>query len=160
MKGLILALSVLLTGIVQADKSDILGLWKSLPSEKGYSHIKIEKVGKKYFGTVVYLSKPKYEEKDGVDLVGKEKLDRNNPEKSKQKNPIIGLQLLKNFEYDGDNEWDDGTIYDPNNGKTYKCVIKNKVKDKLYVRGYIGLPIIGRTTTWTRVAPEKIEKTK
>ncbi|MEX2015418.1 MAG: DUF2147 domain-containing protein, partial [Candidatus Hydrogenedentales bacterium] len=61
--------------------------------------------------------------------------------------------------------WDSGTIYDPNNGKTYKCVIKYAKDEtvqggeKLDVRGYIGVPALGRTTVWTRV-PEGEDPTK
>jgi uncharacterized protein (DUF2147 family) len=57
--------------------------------------------------------------------------------------------ILKGFEKDGDNEYEDGTIYDPKNGKTYSCIIRQK-GNKLSVRGYIGVSLIGRTTTWTK----------
>ena len=44
-----------------------------------------------------------------------------------------------------------GDVLDPNNGKVYKA--KLKLIDngsKLEVRGYIGLPMLGRTQTWQR----------
>ena len=47
-----------------------------------------------------------------------------------------------------DDEYEDGTIYDPKNGKTYSCIITRNGK-KLDVRGYVGFSWIGRTTTWT-----------
>jgi uncharacterized protein (DUF2147 family) len=61
--------------------------------------------------------------------------------------------LLKDFEFDGKDEWEDGKIYDPKNGKTYSCYIefKDETKNLLKVRGYIGFSMIGRTTYWTRV---------
>jgi len=73
--------------------------------------------------------------------------------------------MLKNFKYDRKNkEWTGGTIYDPDRGKLYKCVIKfekdSKVEGgiKLYVRGYVGIPALGRTTYWTRVPEKDLEK--
>jgi uncharacterized protein (DUF2147 family) len=51
---------------------------------------------------------------------------------------------------DGD-EWTGGEILDPENGKTYKATLKLADNgQKLLVRGYIGLPIFGRSQTWVR----------
>lgn len=64
--------------------------------------------------------------------------------------PIIGMTILNNLRKDGD-EYNGGTILDPANGKTYKS--KLKLVDggkKLDVRGYIGMPMLGRTQTWVR----------
>ncbi len=61
----------------------------------------------------------------------------------------MGLLILKGFRFDG-KQWVDGTIYDPDNGKTYKCNITMQDKNTLFVRGYIGISAIGRTTTWKR----------
>ncbi len=65
----------------------------------------------------------------------------------------MGLELLKEFEFDGDDEWEDGGIYDPKRGKTYSCWMKftNDTKNKLKVSGFIGVSLIGSTTYWTRV---------
>jgi len=95
----------------------------------------------KFYGKIVWLKEPL---KDG-----KPKVDENNPEAAKRGHPILGLMILKGFEKDGDNEYEDGTIYDPKNGKTYSCIIRQK-GNKLNVRGYIGVSLIGRTTTWTK----------
>ena len=56
--------------------------------------------------------------------------------------------MLKNFVFDGDDEWSDGSIYDPKNGKTYKCYIKFDNPQMLKIRGYIGVSLLGRTTHW------------
>ena len=100
--------------------------------------------GDNFFGKIVWLKEP-------LDAkTGKAKLDENNPEQSKRSEPIIGLQILKNFEYDGEGKYSRGSIYDPENGKTYKCKMTLVDKDKLDVRGYIGFPALGRTENWTR----------
>ena len=51
--------------------------------------------------------------------------------------------------------WSGGTIYDPEEGKTYKCVMKLADENTLNVRGYIGVPAFGRTVTWLRVPKEE-----
>jgi uncharacterized protein (DUF2147 family) len=54
------------------------------------------------------------------------------------------------LEKDGD-AWEDGEILDPNNGSTYSCYIELENDNKLKVRGYIGISIVGRTQYWYRV---------
>lgn len=95
----------------------------------------------KFYGKIIWLKEPL---KDG-----KPKLDDNNPDEKKRNQPILGLLLLKGFVKTEDNVYEDGTIYDPKNGKTYSCTIKYK-NGILDVRGYIGISLIGRTTTWTK----------
>ena len=72
---------------------------------------------------------------------GKAKVDKNNPDKSKQSVPLVGLSMLKGFVFDKD-EWEDGAIYDLENGKTYSCYIKYR-NGKLDLRGGIGISLIG-----------------
>ena len=80
---------------------------------------------------------------------GGPRIDKNNPDTKKRKNLMIGLQILNSFKYyKNDKVWDDGTIYDPKNGKTYSCTIK-KVGKTLEVRGYVGISMFGRTDVWT-----------
>ncbi|MEX3935041.1 DUF2147 domain-containing protein [Paraburkholderia phymatum] len=64
--------------------------------------------------------------------------------------PILGMTIINDMKKDGDN-WDGGQILDPENGKLYKC--KMRVEDggqKLVVRGYIGVSLLGRSQTWVR----------
>jgi uncharacterized protein (DUF2147 family) len=65
----------------------------------------------------------------------------------------MGMINLWGFVYKGDNTWEEGHIYDPQNGKEYKCVITMKDKNKLNVRGFVGITLIGRTDAWTRSKP-------
>ena len=62
--------------------------------------------------------------------------------------PIIGLVVIENIKKDG-NEFNGGTVLDPDNGETYKCYLKLK-NNKLEVRGYIGFSLLGRTQYWVR----------
>ncbi|MDR2236320.1 MAG: DUF2147 domain-containing protein [Chryseobacterium sp.] len=62
--------------------------------------------------------------------------------------PILGLEIIRGLKKDGD-EFTGGTITDPKTGKSYKCTI-TKSGDKLNVRGYVGLSLLGRTQTWEK----------
>ena len=63
--------------------------------------------------------------------------------------PIIGLVIIENLKKDGD-EYNSGTIIDPENGKTYKCYLELIDHTKLKVRGYLGFSLFGRTQYWRR----------
>jgi uncharacterized protein (DUF2147 family) len=68
--------------------------------------------------------------------------------------PVLGMIILRGIKPDAAEKgtWVGGDILDPNNGKIYKVLLK--LVDggkKLDVRGYIGMPMLGRTQTWHRV---------
>ena len=63
---------------------------------------------------------------------------------------ILGLNILTGLKKVG-KEWSGGTILDPRNGKVYKCYIKLANKNKLKIRGYIGVSLFGKTAYWYRV---------
>ena len=67
---------------------------------------------------------------------------------------LVGLTILRNVSKQADDEalWAGGDILDPNNGKVYKVRLKTVDSgQKLELRGYIGMPMLGRTQTWVRV---------
>ncbi len=70
-------------------------------------------------------------------------------EGSNKNKKILGLNILTGLEKDG-KEWSGGTILDPRNGKVYKCYIKLTNKNKLKIRGYIGVSLFGKTAYWYR----------
>jgi len=63
---------------------------------------------------------------------------------------ILGMILMRNFRQQGD-DWVDGTVVDPENGKEYKGKIWAVGKDTLRMRGYIGISLLGRTESWVRL---------
>lgn len=79
-------------------------------------------------------------------------LDEKNPDPALRDRPLTGLQLFSGFSYAGDGRWTGGSIYDPNSGKTYRCIVTWVDANTLKVRGYVGVPMLGRTETWSRVA--------
>ena len=58
--------------------------------------------------------------------------------------------MLKNFKRVEPGLWKEGTIYDPESGKTYSCKLTLESPKRLKVRGFIGFSFIGRTQIWTR----------
>jgi hypothetical protein len=81
---------------------------------------------------------------------GKPKHDRKNPDVAKRDQPMIGLRLLADFEYTGDNSWKHGTIYNPEKGKTYRANLSLAKDSSLKIHGYVGISLLGETTVWTR----------
>ncbi len=81
---------------------------------------------------------------------GRPDTDEKNPDPALRNKPLIGLQLFQGFDYAGNGRWTGGTIYDPNSGKTYRCIVTYVDHNTLKVRGYIGVSLLGRTETWTR----------
>ena len=127
------------------ESKKILGVWLT---GSGKAHVKITTYGEsKFGGKIVWLKEPNRAD-------GTVKKDDKNPNSEKRKNTILGMDNLLGFTYAGKKSYEGGTIYDPENGKTYKCVMTLENENTLKVRGYIGITMIGRTDTWTRV-PEK-----
>jgi uncharacterized protein (DUF2147 family) len=140
-----LAAPILSVQAQEVNGDDILGVWLN---EDKDAHVDIYKEGDKFYGKVVWLKDPIDEE------TGEPKLDDENEDESLRTRPIMGLMLLRDFVFDGDDEWDSGRIYDPKNGKDYKCYMEfpdEDDKSRLKVRGFIGVSLLGRTTYWTRV---------
>jgi len=123
----------------KAQTDQIEGLWYN-DVKSGKILITRDKDGK-FYGKVVWLKEPLKN--------GKPKVDELNEDEKLRSRPRLGLPVLYGFVKDGDNKYTDGKIYDPNNGKTYSCNMTFK-GDKLDIRGYVGISLFGRTTTWTR----------
>jgi len=127
--------------IISYGQMDPTGTWKNIDDEDGKvkSHLEVywedgvlkAKVAKLLDNaTVTVCKKCKGEKKD---------------------KPLVGMEIMWDLTADGDNEWAGGTIMDPKNGKEYKCKIELEEKDKLKVRGYVGVPTFGRTQYWYRL---------
>ena len=136
---LLLLSFVTLSSLTQKQPIKPLGTWTNAEKEAKFE---IFECGKKLCGKIIWLKDP--------NLDGKPKLDINNPEASLKNRPLLGMVFMKDFEYKEENKWDNGTIYDPKNGKTYSCYMKVLDKDKMEVKGYIGISLIGRSQIWTR----------
>lgn len=125
---------------VGADEVDILGLWLS---GDGDGWIELRQDGDTVIGIIAGSPNSRPGEP--------ERLDTLNPDPALRHRKLTGLIFMRNFMYAGDDRWSDGTIYDPNSGKTYKGTMTLVDRNTLKLRGYIGISLFGRTDTWTRV---------
>lgn len=121
---------------------DIVGFWMH---EENVVKIKIERIGNKYYGKMVWLEKPNFAD-------GTPKKDIHNPDPALRDTPFIGLRIVKDLEYKGNGTWGGGTLYDPEHGKTYGCKITLVSENEANVRGYIGFAFIGKSVRFNRVA--------
>ena len=141
--GLVLALCA---GATFAQASSPVGLWKTIDDDtkKDKSLVRISESGGVYSGKVEKIVDPDAPK----DAVCKDCSD------DRKDKPILGMTIIKNMKQsEGDKAlFDGGEILDPKNGKIYKSRLKLvEGGAKLDVRGYIGVPMLGRTQTWTRV---------
>jgi uncharacterized protein (DUF2147 family) len=136
---LLLVLCLVAGRVSYAQDPLVRNLWYN-EEKTGKIQIWQDKDGK-FYGKVVWLKEPNRN--------GKPKTDINNPDKAHQNDPELGLMVLKGFTKDGAQGYEDGYIYDPTKGKTYSCKMTLE-GNELHVRGYIGISLIGRTTTWTK----------
>lgn len=121
---------------VQTAEADrLLGTYMT---EGNKGKVVIEKRGNTYNGKLVWSITP------GA-------LDKNNPVKAERTKKLAGKTILTGFKYAGDNVWNDGKIYDPENGKTYSCKITLQKNGNITVRGFIGVSLLGRSTNWKRI---------
>ncbi len=135
MKQVLMTLCALfITVALYAQSDPILGKWQN-PSGEG--RIEIYKKGEKFYGKLYWI-------KDSA------KKDAKNPDPKLRTRNIQGLEILSGFVKES-KTYVDGTIYDPKSGKTYSCKMTLKGNDKLDIRGYIGISMLGRSETWTRI---------
>jgi uncharacterized protein (DUF2147 family) len=97
-------------------------------------------------GTIVWL-------KDPLGDDGKPAVDSKNPDPGLRSQRLVGLKLLSGFEQTSDDPdaWRGGTIYDPDDGRTYSCNLTLQDKNTLKVRGYVGFSLLGKTQIWNRI---------
>ncbi|MEK6748097.1 MAG: DUF2147 domain-containing protein [Pseudomonadota bacterium] len=143
--GLIIMLSFCQLALA-SDSDEVVGTWVT---QGGESQVDLYKCQNKYCGKIVWLKNPTYPSDDARGMAGQTKVDRENSEPSLRTRPILGLVILEALEFEGNDSWVDGRIYDPKNGKTYSCkmTLENK---RLNVRGFIGISLLGRTAVWSR----------
>jgi uncharacterized protein (DUF2147 family) len=120
-----------------------VGLWKSIDDDNGKPSalIRISENGGELTGKIEKLFRAPGEEANPV---------CSKCEGALKDQPIIGMTILSGLKKDGE-EYNGGQILDPGNGKLYKSKL-TVAEDgkKLNVRGYIGVPMLGRTQVWLR----------
>ncbi|WP_108867267.1 DUF2147 domain-containing protein [Aquimarina aquimarini] len=128
------------SGTITAQKQ-IVGMWKTIDdtTEKPRSIVEIYNKGNKLFGKIKKILNEE---------------ERNNLctacNGANYNKPIEGMLIIKDLKKNG-NEYEDGTILDPENGKIYRCKIwvDEDNPSILNVRGYISF--LYRTQQWVKI---------
>lgn len=137
----ILFVAIALASMTVSAQQQIIGQWKTIDDTTGKprSIVEIYKKGNKLFGKILKILDEAERNKLCVECKG-----------SDYNKPIEGMVIIKELEKDG-NQYEDGTIMDPENGKVYRCKIwiDKDNPNVLNVRGYIAF--LYRTQKWIRV---------
>jgi uncharacterized protein (DUF2147 family) len=144
MKKITLSIACLIITFVAFAQSGTDAILGTYLSQSGKGKIQIFKAGSTYAGKLVWLKEPN----DAT--TNTPKTDKENPNKAKQSQPILGLIILTGLKFTQDGKWENGKIYDPNTGKTWDCDATLN-DNQLKLKGYWKTTWFGRTEVWTRV---------
>jgi uncharacterized protein (DUF2147 family) len=139
----IAALAMSAAAGVMAQQASPVGLWKNIDDESGKPK------------ALIRITESNGELKGKIEKLFKNPNEDQNPKCDKcegalKDQPVLGMTILSGMKRDGD-DYNGGNILDPNNGKVYRS--KLSLADggkKLNVRGYIGIPMLGRSQIWLR----------
>ncbi len=123
-----------------ADVATALGRWKTAG---GGAQIEVYRCGDRLCGRIAWLRQP-----NGKD--GTLSLDDKNPDPAKRTQPILGLTMLWGLKQTGPREWTGGRVYNPDDGSSYGAQLTLQPDGRLTIRGYLGVPLLGGSETWTR----------
>jgi uncharacterized protein (DUF2147 family) len=118
----------------------LVGVWES---EAKNLQIEMFENGGEFFGRMIYF-------KCSTDEIMRTKKDIENPDKDLTARNLLGLMLVTDLSYKGDNVWDEGKIYDPNSGHTFEARIQLTGPQSAIVRGYWKYRWIGRSMVFHR----------
>jgi uncharacterized protein (DUF2147 family) len=132
--SMIPAITLLLIAPLHAEESGIFGQWK----ESGGSVIAIYHCNAEVCARLIALSNH-----------APARVDLHNPNPSFRTQSLCGMQIGSGFHLTDPGKADDGELYDPKSGKTYKGSMLHE-GDTLKLRGHVGIKLLGRTEVWTR----------
>ncbi|XOV86405.1 MAG: DUF2147 domain-containing protein [Pseudomonadota bacterium] len=144
MRNLLYMLLLLTPGAI-ADRDDVKGYWAT-----DGSIFEIYEQDGTLLGQVRALREPVYSAEENPDLAGQARMDLNNPDAAQRSRPIMGIHMFSEYEYKG-GQWQ-GKIYDPETGNTYQSKMAVNNEGLLEIRGYIGLPMFGRTAQFLPIS--------
>lgn len=140
MKNYLLTFCFFVITSLSVNAQSIVGKWKTIDDTTKAAKSIVEFVEKDgvYSARVLSLINPKVEDPKCDNCKGAQK-----------GKPIRGLVIITGLVKNG-NEYTGGKIVDPESGKEYKCTVKLNGADKIDVRGFVGVSLLGRTQTWVR----------
>ena len=129
---------------VWAQAASPVGLWKTIDDQSGkpQSLVRITESNGEFQGKVEKLLRAP--DQDQNPTCGK-------CEDARRNQPVLGMTIITGMKAESSGDYGGGQILDPANGKVYKSKMSLSADGKtLNVRGYIGVPMLGRTQTWVR----------
>ncbi len=118
--------------------ADPHGLWLT---EGGKSHVELgpcKRDEQRLCGKIVWLRKPRKDVK--------------NDDESLRDRDLVGIDVVWDLKHEGEGMWDDGEIYNPEDGETYDSEMEVIDADTVEVSGCVWF--ICKTQTWKRVERE------
>ncbi len=128
-------------GAPAKDDSSATGLWKTIDDKTGKARglVRIYEENGLLFGKVESSFDP---------AEANENCDKCTDERKNK--PVVGMVIVRGMEKRGE-EYSGGDILDPETGAVYRCKFRLAERGmKLIVRGFLGLPILGRNQIWLR----------
>lgn len=127
----------------------VLGPW--LTEKKG-AVIEIYECGdqgeRELCGRIAWLRKPYNDD-------GSLKRDPENPDPALRDRPLCGIEVFTGLKRNDEDTWTFGRVYNPKDGNQYRAYLEAEDDGTVHIRGYIGLPLFGKSEDWTR--PEGID---
>jgi uncharacterized protein (DUF2147 family) len=150
-KLVLVALLGALASTASAQSPSVMGTWLTA---SGIAQVRIgpcpDAASGPICGLVVGLINPKGP--DGNAVAPDMATDYRNADPALRTRKVIGMPLIWGFKKTADpNAFEDGHVYNGENGKTYNANISLQPDGKLRLRGYVGTPMLGETQLWTRV---------
>ncbi|MBV8503537.1 MAG: DUF2147 domain-containing protein [Paucibacter sp.] len=145
MQKKLIALALLTAGTLAQAQTTPVGLWKTIDDD-GKTEKSLVRISENK-GVLTGSIEKVFDASKQNEVCDKCKDDRKDK-------PVVGLQIIRGVRQNADDKmiWDGGEVLDPEDGKTYKTRLKPiDGGKKMELRGYVGLPMFGRSQTWVRV---------
>lgn len=134
-------LAVQLAAPAAAQTPTPAGVWLHA---NGRIQVEIAPCGDRLCGKMVWFRWPN--DAQGLPLV-----DLKNADPALRKRPLLGLQILYGLRRTGETTWEDGRIYNPDDGVDYRASMSIQRDGSLRVRAYVLVPLLGKTFIWSRI---------
>lgn len=139
----VVSVLLLLASPAAAQDPAPVGVWLH---PNGRIEIEIEPCGDRLCAQIIWLKRPYGD--DGLPLA-----DVKNKDPALRTRPLLGLNVMQGLRDAGENNWEDGEIYNPDDGENYRAQMSTEKNGDLRIRAFVLLPMLGRTLIWTPVRP-------
>lgn len=85
------------------------------------------------------------------DAQGLPLVDLKNSNAALRNRPLLGLEVLQGLRQTGENNWQGGNVYNPDDGENYQAAMSIAGDGNLHIHAFVLLPLLGKTLVWTRV---------